>query len=120
VNPKPMSATPVRTHAMSVRSRAMRVRIQPKWLSDVVRTSNRPAGSWVVLISRTLDICSNQNFQTKQHRAAERRAITGIVLEGDRAPPQRYAIASIASAPRPIDSQYCASAAESCDVPRIC
>jgi hypothetical protein len=42
------------------------------------------------------------------------------VLEGDRALPQRYAIASIASAPRPIHSQYCASAAESCVVPRIC
>jgi len=27
---------------MSVRSNAMRVRSHPKWLSEVVRTSNRP------------------------------------------------------------------------------
>jgi hypothetical protein len=36
-NPKPISATAARTHAMSVRSSATRVRIHPKWLSEVIR-----------------------------------------------------------------------------------
>src|SRR5271169_4628097 len=53
VNPNPISATAVRTHAMSVRSSAMRVRIQAKWLSDVTCTSKRPTGSSIVVIARS-------------------------------------------------------------------
>jgi hypothetical protein len=41
VKPKPMSDIAVRTHDIKVRSRLMRVRIHEKWLSDVIRISNR-------------------------------------------------------------------------------
>ena len=41
--PKPISAVAVRSQDIIVRSRLRRVRIQLKWLSDVVLTSNRPA-----------------------------------------------------------------------------
>src|SRR6476660_1692698 len=41
--PKPISATAVRIHDIIVRSMLRRVRIQPKWLSEVTLTSNLPA-----------------------------------------------------------------------------
>src|SRR5262249_32302029 len=41
--PKPISAVAVRCHDIIVRSTLRRVRIQPKWLSAVALTSNRPA-----------------------------------------------------------------------------
>jgi len=43
VKPKPSKAMAVRSHERSVRSRLSRVRIHEKWLSLVVRTSNRCA-----------------------------------------------------------------------------
>lgn len=43
VKPKPSKAMAVRSHERSVRSRLSRVRIHEKWLSAVVRTSNRCA-----------------------------------------------------------------------------
>jgi hypothetical protein len=39
VKPKPISATEVRTHDIIVRSTLKRVRIHPKWLSEVGLTS---------------------------------------------------------------------------------
>src|SRR5262245_39415745 len=50
VKPKPNSDTEVRSQASSVRSVARRVRIQAKWLSEVVRTSKRAAGGTGVFI----------------------------------------------------------------------
>src|SRR5580692_3080958 len=41
--PKPISATAVRIHDIIVRSMLRRVRIQPKWLSEVTLTSNLSA-----------------------------------------------------------------------------
>ena len=41
VNPNPMSAVQVRTQAMSVRSRASRVRIHAKWFEALGCASNR-------------------------------------------------------------------------------
>jgi hypothetical protein len=41
--PKPIRAVAVRNQAIIVRSTLRRVRIQPKWLSEVTLTSNRAA-----------------------------------------------------------------------------